>query len=116
LGGRLWTEIPIIRGRLYATAVGDMYSSIQSGTITTTSMISDVKSTTETEIDESYFTPNYNFDFVFYPSQSLPKLKITLGSLLRIMNDTDSYSMFTFGITWASGPLYSSRSIGIRRE
>ena len=117
LGGRARTEIPLMPGMLYLQGFGDLMMNFQFGTITTSTsgyiFGTSFDDESESEVSETYFTPSYAFDIVLYPSQSLPRLKLTLGSMLQIMNDEDSITMYTFGVSWASGPLYKSRSVGI---
>jgi len=117
VGVRGYAEVPIIPGKLYGTALGDLFSSFIFGTIETKSRsyYSGYSSSSESSIDieETYFTPGYSFDLVFYPSQALPQLKMTLGTMIQVFSDDDSMTMYTFGITWSKGPLYKSRSAGI---
>lgn len=115
LGGRVATEIPIIPGMLYAQGNADLMMSYQTGEITTntSTRTSTMTSSDEltTDISENYFTPAYSYDLVLYPSQSFPKIKFTLGALLQLTSDEDGFTMYTFGITWSMGPLYTSRSV-----
>ena len=112
LGGHVTTEVPILPGILYGQGYDNLIMSFQTGSLETTTSSSFGSIPSETvEISETYFTPTYSFDLVLYPSQSFPKMKITLGTLLQVMNDDDSITMYTLGITWGKGPLYTSKGV-----